>query len=56
MMKWLAILAIFLPLETSLGQAPIDVVFNATGPGVEYAARTYREIWVDHGKEIIKAL
>lgn len=43
-------------LITSQASAQIDAVFTSTGIDVEYAARMYREIWNQHGKDIVAVL
>ena len=45
-----------LSLVTSSASAQIQAVFTATGIGVEYAARMYREIWDEDGQDIIDVL
>ncbi|HEY5622405.1 MAG TPA: hypothetical protein VIV14_01505 [Gammaproteobacteria bacterium] len=55
-MRQLLYLSIGLSLIAGTARAQIEAVFNPTGPGVEYAARMYREIWAEHGEQIIAAL
>ncbi|MGI9259057.1 MAG: hypothetical protein ACR2QQ_09485 [Gammaproteobacteria bacterium] len=54
-MRFSAALALVSLLAGS-ANAQIDAVFTATGIGVEYAARMYREIWNQHGQDIIDVL
>ena len=52
-MKRLLLILLFASLSAGAVRAQGEAVVKPTGPGVEDAARMYREIWAEHGLEIV---